>query len=145
MQFRTATILGLLGLLPLFLFTLLILRYPGSQLALEGFYYYAGVVLSFLSGIHWGLLAQTRRVGKESVLAPYWIWSTIPPLVSTVLLWWKPHWWGFVVLTFLYILQYLLDVRLTKLSILPYWLLQLRRILTSISMVAFITVLIRTF
>jgi hypothetical protein len=144
MQFRISTILGLLGLVPFFSFTILIFHDPHYQLALLGFHHYAVIVLSFLGGINWGLLAQARSVGQSDSLSSYWLTSVIPPLAAWVILCLPAQWGCFAILAVMYIVQYFLDVRLTKKNILPYWLLQLRRLLTGCVMIGFIIILIRT-
>jgi hypothetical protein len=143
MQFRSVTVLGLLGLAPFFFFAILILKTPHDTFALKGFYEYSAIVLSFLGGTHWGVLAQARSVGQTSSFRLYWLWSIFPPFVAWLVLWFPPTWQGIVALIFMNILQYAMDVRLTKLNILPFWLLQLRRVLTLLAMLAFLAVLVR--
>jgi hypothetical protein len=144
MQFRISTILGLLGLVPFFFFTILIFHNPHYPLALICFHHYAVIVLAFLGGINWGLLAQACSVGQSDSLSSYWITSVIPPLAAWIILAFPPQWGSFAFLALMYIVQYFLDVRLTKKNILPYWLLQLRRILTACVMLGFAIILVRT-
>jgi hypothetical protein len=144
MQFRTSTVLGLLGLIPFFFFIALSFHNPHYSMALRGFLHYSVIVLSFLGGINWGLLAQAQTMGQTSSLKSYWISSVIPPLAAWAILCLPPKWSSFLVLAIMYIVQYFLDVRLTKKNILPYWLLQLRRVLTLFVMMGFIIILIRT-
>jgi hypothetical protein len=142
MQFRISSVLGLLGLVPVFFFTLWIVYHPHSQIALLDLYHYSIVVLSFLGGINWGLLTQAGSAGQNSCLRSYWALSVVPPIVAWLLLFFSVHWLGFLILAIMYILQYFVDVRLTKKNILPYWLLQLRRLLTGLMILGFIIVLI---
>lgn len=143
MHFRTVTLLSLLGLIPILVFTIMIMRDPEDHFFLKIFYTYSAIVLSFLGGMHWGVLTHTRSTGQIEPLRLYWIWSVVPPIVGWFALLSIPVFWNIAVLMVMYVLQYLMDTRLTKKGIFPYWLLQLRRLLTLVVIINFIAILLR--
>ncbi len=143
MQFRMATILGLVGLIPFLVFTVFLFLYPHQLVVLGGFEDYIVIVLSFLGGLQWGLLAAARSSSQAESLNSYWILGGCPPIVGWIVLYWPPYWFGFGILALAYIAQYFIDVRLVKLNIFPYWLLQLRRLLTTLAVLCLIVVLVR--
>ncbi len=77
----TARLLGHLGLLPFVLGALLVWvvndeAHPYATLALSA---YAGVIVSFLGGIHWGL--AFRLSAPPAIL---FVWGVVPSLVAWV-------------------------------------------------------------
>lgn len=92
---------------------------------------YAGLILSFLGGIWWGLAASAPAAGGRGTIGWVWVAAVGASLVAFAAgLWWladpaRPQ-PPLVVLGFALLASPLVDLRLRALALAPQWWMQLR-------------------
>lgn len=125
-----AQILGLAGLLPFALLTAGIVWYPEPNLSyfLGWLVQYGALIASFVGALQWGLVMQSgNRSGSEQWAA--FGWSVCPALVAWVALQ-LPQYTGCYLLTMLFAVCWLMDLRFSRQHRLPGWYMRLRSLLT---------------
>ena len=144
-----AKVLGWSGLLPLVGLAVTSTQIVGQDFnpATFAFFVYAGVILSFLGGIQWGLAIGAQNVGGHTnhgfgILLNL---SIGPSLVawSGVFLWQSI--WGALLLTAGFVLALATDHWSYNRGLIPRWFLQLRFMLTCIVMFCLLFVAFRHF
>ncbi len=115
---RLAVRLGHAGLVPFVLGALLamLVRVDVLPFVLGALSVYAGVIVSFLGGIHWGVLMVTRDATPRRL-----IWAVTPSLFGWVSVVMPPH-AGLVIQALLLIVCYLVDRRVYPVYGLSKWL-----------------------
>jgi len=132
---RLAHQLGIIGLVPfVFLSMACWIAHPDW---LEGFIYaqsaYGVAILSFLGGIHWGVVMTSPSLTALQVRRAL-IWGVVPSMIACAS---KLHFGlGFFVLMFGFVAAYQVDKRLYITYQIPDWFLVLRRRLTIVVVLA---------
>ncbi len=127
---KTAWTLGILGLVPFALMTVIFayagrsfIAYPMLVLAFSG---YSATILAFLGGIRWGI-GMVSRAHRRRVLTL----SALPSLAGWILLL-VPSPWVFAGFAAAFALQGEWDMRATRRRELPDWFGRLRLVLTGV-------------
>jgi len=138
-----ALVLGLAGLLPFLISAFL--SYGSDEktaaMALLSLGTYGAVILSFLGGIRWGLVLNTKaQMQKWGQLT----WGVVPSLIAwpALLL---PSRYMLAVLVVGFIFQYAMDNEAVKAKKAPPWFGRLRLILTSGAVFSLLVGLVSTF
>ena len=115
---RLAVRLGHAGLAPFVLGALLamLVRVDVLPFVLGALSVYAGVIVSFLGGIHWGVLMVARDAAPRRL-----VWAVLPSLFGWVSVVMPPH-AGLVIQALLLIVCYLVDRRVYPVYGLSKWL-----------------------
>lgn len=131
---RTATLLGLAGLLPFAASAVLIWSPTFRELATASLEIYSAVILSFIGAVHWGVaLSHKEEAERDRRL----VFSVLPALAAWVLLLLPPL-FSLPLLMTAFILVWAVE-RLVFSKLLPSWYLLLRAGLT-IGVVLFLAV-----
>ena len=115
---RLAVRLGHAGLVPFVLGALLALlvRVDVLPYVVLSLSVYAGLIVSFLGGIHWGILMVARDAAPRRL-----VWAVLPSLFAWVSVVMPPH-AGLVIQALLLIVCYLVDRRVYPVYGLSKWL-----------------------
>lgn len=127
-------LLGLAGILPQAACAVLVWLGDGgvaADRALLAGGLYAGLILSFLGGLWWGLAASAPAAQGRGVLGWVWVAAVLPSLIAFAAgLWWladprqpQP---ALVVLAFALLASPLVDRRLAGMALAPRWWMSLR-------------------
>lgn len=88
---------------------------------------YGAIILSFLAGMHWG-----RGLGAQNIHAvPMLLWSNVIALIAWLTLLMSTKLMIASILFSCFTLQYLVDMRLARLGIMPHWFLPIRQHVTA--------------
>jgi hypothetical protein len=127
---RLAHILGIVGLLPFVLISLICwIVHPGWLGAfIRGQLAYGIAILAFMGGIHWGAAVVTHDMSAEQTKKVL-LWGVIPPLSTWIAVLFDIG-LGFAVMMACFIITNHFDKRFYKWYHMPDWLLLLRHRLT---------------
>lgn len=89
---------------------------------------YGAVILSFLGALHWGVAMTSQRLDDATQRFAY-LWSVIPSLFAWVALLLAGS-LGSLLLSLVFVLQWIMDRRLQAVAQLPDWFIPLRTRLT---------------
>ena len=131
-----ALILGFAGLLPFALLTAGIVWYPEPNLSyfLGWLVQYGALIAAFVGALQWGLVMQSGNQSAIEQRAAFG-WSVCPALIAWVALQ-LPQYAGCYLLTMLFAVCWLMDLRFSRRHALPAWYMRLRSLLTAGAMLS---------
>lgn len=122
-----ARIMGFGGLVP-FIVCPALMYFGGGGVAITALFahaVYAGVILSFVGAVHWGLAMREDR-------SPYWyVWSIIPAILGWLAIILLDIQFSLVALAIGFTLSWSVDRQAHARGLIPNWYMTMRHILTT--------------